>query len=69
MKLINRIFSNPKKNLSSSLFLVGILIIPFGGLAIITSHLGVALKLLTIAFWVFLVGLIVYLWQLLKNEK
>lgn len=55
-------------NLSKFIFILGIIIVIFSGLSIITNHQGFALRLLNLSFWIFVGGVIIYLMETIKDE-
>ncbi len=54
--------------LSKYIFLIGLLLVLLGGIFVFLNHLGVALRLLSLAFWIMAGGKILYIIEL-KNER
>lgn len=54
--------------LSRNIFAAGLIILMFSGLSIVTHHQGFALRLLNLSFWIFVVGVIIYLMETIKDE-
>ncbi len=54
--------------ISKYIFLTGLFFVLLSAIAMISNHLGFALRFLVISFWIMAVGTLFYILEL-KNEK
>ena len=50
-------------------YLLSLVMLFFGGLAIALNHHGFALKIIAYSFWTFCLGTILYIWEIKNAEK
>lgn len=57
-----------KFKLSSVIFVLGATLAGAAGIAILSSHQGFAQKMLTVFFWIIVLGTAVYSWEIRQNK-